>query len=122
MKNKMTLTEESYLLLKKLVEICKETSKNDKCYERIEKIKGMAKARWIRRHEKALYSEEKNKKPSNKAGRPKKKDKKIPIGIKLPPWLNDWMNRQPESKAALIETALINYYQIPEEVKNNKNS
>ena len=51
-----------------------------------------------------------------KAGRPFKKDKKIPIGVKLPPYLNDWMKRQPESKAELIETALVSYYQISEEL------
>jgi len=49
-----------------------------------------------------------------KMGRPFKENKKIQIGLKLPPWLNDWMNRQPESKAKLIERALIEYYQIPE--------
>jgi len=52
-----------------------------------------------------------------KAGRPKKEDKKIPVGIKLPPWLNEWMKRQPESKAELIEKALIEYYQIPEHLQ-----
>jgi len=51
------------------------------------------------------------------AGRPKKEDKKIPIGVKLPPWLNDWMIRQPESKAKLIETALVEFYQIPENIQ-----
>lgn len=51
------------------------------------------------------------------AGRPKKENKKIQIGVKLPPWLNEWMNRQPESKAVLIETALSEYYQIPENIK-----
>lgn len=51
------------------------------------------------------------------AGRPKLDTKKIPIGVKLPPWLNEWMKRQPESKALLIETALIHYYQIPEHLK-----
>jgi len=52
-----------------------------------------------------------------KAGRPKKEDKKIPIGVKLPPWLNEWMKRQPESKAKLIETALVEYYQIPKHLQ-----
>ena len=51
------------------------------------------------------------------AGRPKKEDKKIPIGVRIPPWLNEWMKRQPESKAELIETALSEYYQIPDSVK-----
>ena len=46
------------------------------------------------------------------AGRPKKDNKKIPIGVKLPPWLNDWMNKQPESKAVLIERAMKDFYKI----------
>jgi hypothetical protein len=52
------------------------------------------------------------------AGRPKKADKKVQTGIALPPWLIEWMKRQPESKAVLIETALVSYYQIPEEIQN----
>lgn len=50
-------------------------------------------------------------------GRPIKEDKKIPIGVKLPPWLNEWMKRQPESKAFLIEMALTEYFQIPKDVQ-----
>lgn len=49
--------------------------------------------------------------------RPAKLDKKKPISIKLPPYLLDWMDRQPESRASLIETALSFHYQIPEGVK-----
>jgi len=55
------------------------------------------------------------------AGRPKKENKKIPIGLKLSPWLNEWMNRQPESKANLIEKALIEYYQIPKHLNPDNN-
>jgi len=50
-------------------------------------------------------------------GRPKKDDKKTPINVKLPPYLIEWMNRQPENRAVLIETALCERYQIPEHVK-----
>lgn len=32
--------------------------------------------------------------------------KKIPIGVKLPRWLVEWMRKQPESQAVLIEEAL----------------
>lgn len=32
--------------------------------------------------------------------------KKIPVGIKLPRWLVEWMREQPESQAVLIEDAL----------------
>jgi hypothetical protein len=60
------------------------------------------------------------KKSSSNAGRPKKEDKKIQINVKVPPWLNEWMKRQPESKAVLIETALVSYYQIPESVTEKK--
>ena len=45
--------------------------------------------------------------------RPIKDDKKTPISIKLPPYLIKWMDRQPESRAVLIETALNGFYQIP---------
>lgn len=45
--------------------------------------------------------------------RPFKDDKKRAISLKLPPYLLAWMDRQPESRAILIETALIDYYQIP---------
>lgn len=116
MKEKTTLTEESYYLFKKLVEICEKTSQGDKCYKRLNRIRNKASDRWSRRHEKALNSGEVIVNRS-KAGRPKKDDKKIPIGVKLPPWLNEWMKRQPESKAKLIETALVEYYQIPEHLQ-----
>jgi hypothetical protein len=45
--------------------------------------------------------------------RPTKQDKKAPVALKLPPYLIEWMNRQPESRAVLIETALTGFYQIP---------
>ena len=32
--------------------------------------------------------------------------KKEPISLKLPRWLIDWMDAQPESRAVLIEEAL----------------
>ena len=32
--------------------------------------------------------------------------KKIPVGVKLPRWLVEWMREQPESQAVLIEEAL----------------
>ena len=44
--------------------------------------------------------------------RPIKEDKKKQINVKLPPYLKDWLSRQPESNAQLIETALRSYYQI----------
>jgi len=48
------------------------------------------------------------------AGRPKKEDKKKAISLKLPPYLIEWMDRQSEKRPELIETALKEYYQIPE--------
>ena len=60
------------------------------------------------------------KKGSSNAGRPKIKNKKLQVNVKIPPWLNEWMKRQPESKAVLIETALVSYYQIPEGLKETK--
>ncbi|OGO33085.1 MAG: hypothetical protein A2Z03_02135 [Chloroflexi bacterium RBG_16_56_8] len=32
--------------------------------------------------------------------------KKIPVGVKLPRWLVEWMRAQPESQSVLIEDAL----------------
>ena len=32
--------------------------------------------------------------------------KKIPIGLKLPRWIVEWMREQPQSQAVLIENAL----------------
>ena len=68
---------------------------------------------------KEIFRKESKKRISN-AGRPKKEDKKIQINVKVPPWLNEWMKRQPESKAVLIETALVSYYQIPKGISRNK--
>ena len=42
------------------------------------------------------------------------KTKKKAISIKLRPALIEWMDRQPEKRPELIETALKNYYQIPD--------
>jgi len=53
-------------------------------------------------------------------GRPKKDDKKKTISLALPPYLLEWLERQPESRAMLIETALCSWYQIPEHVKAPK--
>jgi len=47
-------------------------------------------------------------------GRKSKLDKKTQINLKLPPGLIAWLDRQPESRAKLIETALVQYYQIPD--------
>jgi hypothetical protein len=52
--------------------------------------------------------------------RPIKADKKTPISVKLPPYLIEWMDRQSESRAVLIETALNEYYQIPDFLKPPK--
>lgn len=49
-----------------------------------------------------------------KGGRPQKEDKKIAICLKLPPYLLAWMDEQKENRAVLIETALIQWYQIPQ--------
>jgi len=43
--------------------------------------------------------------------------KKKSIHIKLPPYLIEWMDRQPEKRPELIETALCEYYQIPKHLK-----
>lgn len=53
-------------------------------------------------------------------GRPFKEDKKTPISLKLPPYLIEWMDRQPESRAILIETALNGWYQIPPHTTKKK--
>jgi hypothetical protein len=49
--------------------------------------------------------------------RPFKEDKKLPIALKLPPYLLEWLDRQPESRAFLIEAALCGWYQIPDSLK-----
>ena len=44
--------------------------------------------------------------------------KKIPVGLKLPRWLVEWMRAQPESMPKLIEEALIARHKLkPPEVK-----
>jgi hypothetical protein len=44
--------------------------------------------------------------------------KKEPISVKLPKWLLEWMDTQPESRAVLIEEALKRQHKIkPPEVK-----
>lgn len=50
--------------------------------------------------------------------RPTKADKKVAISLKLPPYLISWMDRQPENRAFLIETALTNWFQIPSHLKD----
>ena len=43
--------------------------------------------------------------------------KKIPVGLKLPRWLMEWMRAQPESQAVLIEDAICKMYKLkPPEV------
>lgn len=37
---------------------------------------------------------------------------KVPVGLKLPRWLIDWMDTQPESRAVLIEEALCSTHEI----------
>jgi hypothetical protein len=38
--------------------------------------------------------------------------KKKPVNLKIPNWLNDWLDEQPESKISLIEKALMAQYQL----------
>ena len=38
--------------------------------------------------------------------------KKVKVGLKMRPWLNEWLNEQSESKISLIEKALIEYYNL----------
>lgn len=40
------------------------------------------------------------------AGRKPAADKKLPVTVKLPPWLVEWLRAHPESQAVLIEEAL----------------
>lgn len=37
---------------------------------------------------------------------------KIPVPLKLPRWLKEWMDSRPESRAKLIEVALINHFSL----------
>jgi hypothetical protein len=41
---------------------------------------------------------------------------KIPISVKLPRWLIEWMATQPESRAILIERALCETHKIGKEI------
>jgi len=56
-----------------------------------------------------------------KAGRPKAplNLKKMPISLKLPKWLIDWLDSQDQSRAVLIEKALIKNYKIHKPLPNN---
>lgn len=45
--------------------------------------------------------------------RPTKHDKKVAISLKLPPYLLEWLDSQPENRAVLIEAALHGWYKIP---------
>jgi hypothetical protein len=38
--------------------------------------------------------------------------KKVPVSLKLPRWLIQWMDSQPESRAVLIEEALCNRHKL----------
>lgn len=51
--------------------------------------------------------------------RPTKPDKKQAISLKLPPYLLEWIDRQPENRAVLIETALTQWFQIPPHLKDS---
>lgn len=44
---------------------------------------------------------------------------KIAIGLKLPPRLIKWMTTRPESRAVLIETALVAHFKIKMEKPRN---
>jgi hypothetical protein len=48
------------------------------------------------------------------AGRPAAPERlrKVPIGLKLPRWLIDWLDTRPESRAALIEDALCRRHKL----------
>jgi len=48
------------------------------------------------------------------AGAPKKAPilKKEPVSLKLPRWLIEWLDTQPESRAVLIEAALKRQHKI----------
>jgi hypothetical protein len=45
-------------------------------------------------------------------GRPIKKDKKKQLGVKLPPYIIEWLNSKEKSNAKLIEEALIKTFEI----------
>ena len=38
--------------------------------------------------------------------------KKMPVSLKLPRWLIEWMDSQPESRAVLIEEALCKRHKL----------
>lgn len=48
------------------------------------------------------------------AGPPRKPPeiKKVPVSLKLPRWLIDWLDGRPESRATLIEEALKRQYRL----------
>ena len=108
---KTTLRCEAFKLYKTLCNLRDLENQSTHYYERLSHACYLASVRWARRCHTPLKHDS--------AGRPKKDDKKIPIGVKLPPWLNQWMKQQPESKAKLIETALVAYYQIPDYLNPN---
>ena len=56
-----------------------------------------------------------------KAGRPKAalNLKKMPISLKLPKWLIEWLDSQNQSRAVLIEKALIKQFNIKKPLPNN---
>jgi len=118
MKEKTTLTDEAYRLYKTISDCMDKENQASEYYVKLQRVRFIASRRWCRRRDNASNTGKEVVVNKSKAGRPRKDDKKIPIGVKLPPWLNDWMNRQPESKAVLIETALIAHYQIPEHLQS----
>ena len=56
-----------------------------------------------------------------KAGRPKAalNLKKMPISLKLPKWLIEWLDSQNQSRAVLIEKALIKQFNIKKPFPGN---
>lgn len=48
------------------------------------------------------------------AGRPKLSPelKKKQVNLKMSPWVNEWLNAQQQSKAALIEQAIVKHYKL----------
>jgi len=62
-----------------------------------------------------VLQEEETKKHAG--GRPKKEDKKIQINVKLPPYLIHVMDRVEESRAVLIEKAVLSYLEEKKRLK-----
>lgn len=117
MTEKTTLTKEAEILYKAIIDACNKNFADTECYERLLKIKEKARNRYHRRYTETDKTGKEVITNKVSAGRPKKENKKKQLGIKLPPYLIEWLNRQPESNAKLIETALVSHYQIPEGIQ-----